>query len=317
LRLTFDRVLVTGGAGFIGSHTVDALVETGTEVWVLDNLYTGSTSNLKTKMRMSELKFRKGDVRDNKLVDALVRKVDATIHLAAVVSPYLSIKRPDLVNDVNVVGTLNVLRSASANHIGKVIFASSSSVYGLSKKAKVSENAPLEPITPYGASKVAAENYCRIFYSTFDLNTVRLRYLNVYGPRQRSNPYSGVISIFTHTLMAGRRPIIYGDGKQTRDFVHVSDVVDANLLALKTGRGVGEAFNIGTGRATSIRQLYEAIADLTEKKLSPIFRSKRPGDIMHSCGLIKKAQTVLNYRPTVALKDGLRSLIEYVRTSDR
>lgn len=310
MRLPFDKILVTGGAGFIGSHTVDALLENGSEVWVLDNLTSGFLNNLRRWKGFPELHFIRGDIRQHGLLNGLARKVDAIVHLAALVSIDVSIRRPDLTNQVNVVGTLNVLRSAVKHKVMKVVVASSSSVYGDVGRKGLSEVMPLNPTNPYGVSKLAAEKYTQIFHRTYGLRTVSLRYLNVYGERQSSNPYSGVIAIFANRLMIGKRPVIYGDASQTRDFIHVSDVVKANLLALKTERGIGESFNIGTGHATSIIQLYRLLAHLTGKtRLTPVFRPSRTGDIKHSCARTSKARSNLGFEAKVTLEEGLRSLV--------
>ena len=306
----FDKVLVTGGAGFIGSHTVDALLSDGLEVWVLDNLLSGSLRNLRQWKENRKLHFKKGDIAEYKTVDKLLKKVDAVVHLAAIVSPNISIRKPEVTNEVNVTGTLNILRAAVKNDVPKVVFASSSSVYGNTKSKAISEDAPLNPLTPYGASKLAGEKYCRVYYSSYDLNTVSLRYLNVYGERQSSNPYSGVIAIFARRLLDGKPPIIYGDGNQTRDFIYVSDVARANLLALMTTKGIGESFNVGTGRATSIKQLCRILVNMTGKNVRPISQKARPGDIRHSCANIIKAREVLAFEPKIFLREGLRRMLK-------
>ena len=298
MRLKYDSVMITGGAGFIGSHTVDALVENGIEVWVLDNLSSGSFRNLKHMKRKSKFHFKKGDVRNYKTVESLTRKVDAILHLAAMVNPHVSMQKPEFAREVNVLGTLNVLRAGLASHVHRIVFASSSSVYGDSTYKPISENALLNPITPYGASKLAAEKYCSVYHKAFGLNTISLRYFNVYGKRQGANPYSGVVAIFAHRLRKNMPPIIYGDGKQTRDFIHVSDVVRANLLALQTNKGIGEALNVGTGQATTILQLYRLLATLMARRnLSPVFAEARTGDIRLSCANITKARALLGFEP--------------------
>jgi len=312
------RVLVTGGAGFIGSHTVDLLLNEGAEVWVLDNLSSGTLSNLKLWRKNPKFHFRNGTITQYGLIDSLSKKTEATIHLAAIVSPYLSIRKPELANEVNVSGTLNVLRAALKNKIRKVVFASSSSVYGNQNALPISEDNPLYPVTPYGVSKLAGEKYCGAYYRTYGLNTVSLRYFNVYGERQSANPYSGVISIFAKHLAQGRRPTICGDGRQTRDFIHVSDVVRANLQALETKDGLGEAFNIGTGVATTINQLYSELAKLYESpETAPIHADARPGDIRESYANMFRTKSVLGFEPTIELKKGLRVLISSMRTKDK
>jgi UDP-glucose 4-epimerase len=239
-----------------------------------------------------------------------VRKVDAVVHLAAQVSPYVSMHRPDLTNMINVNGTLNVLRAAASEKISKVVFASSSSVYGDAKTGWVTEDSTVNPMTPYGVSKLAGEKYCGAFYRAYGLPTISLRYFNVYGERQSSNPYSGVIAIFAKALTDGRRPKIFGDGYQTRDFIHVSDVARANLIALEQAAGLGEAFNIGTGKATTIRQLFGLLSRITSKtQIKPVFKEERPGDVKRSCAEVTVARSILKFTPQIDLKCGLERLI--------
>jgi UDP-glucose 4-epimerase len=302
--------LVTGGAGFIGSHTVDALLDLGSEVWVLDNLSTGSLHNLRTWKRSRKFHFTRNTVTNYRTVAALAGKTDAIIHLAAVVSPYLSVKKPEIVNEVNVSGTLNILRAAVKKDVKRVVFASSSSVYGNQSSLPISERNLPTPITPYGVSKLSGEKYCGAFHETYNLSTVALRYFNVYGQRQRANPYSGVIAIFANLLSKGERPRIYGNGQQTRDFIHVSDVVKANLRALEAERVSGEAFNIGTGERTSINRLFTILAELSNKAdIQPIYARERPGDIKHSYASITKAREMLGFESKTELRQGLQRLI--------
>lgn len=307
------RVLVTGGAGFIGSHTVDLLLNQGAQVWVLDNLSSGSLSNLKLWKRNPKFHFRNGTVTQYRILDSLTKKTEAIIHLAAIVSPYLSVKKPEIVNEVNVSGTLNVLRAALKNKLHKIVFASSSSVYGNQNALPISEDNSLHPVTPYGVSKLAGEKYCGAYCRTYGLSTVALRYFNVYGERQSANPYSGVIAIFAKHLCKGLQPTIYGDGKQTRDFIHVSDVATANLQALRSGVGAGEAFNVGTGRATSIYELSLLIAEIVSRAgTSPIYSPERAGDIRHSYANMTRAREILGVQPKVELKEGLKLLIDSI-----
>lgn len=316
MGLQYDRVLVTGGAGFIGSHTVDALLDEGIEAWILDDLSAGKLKNLRTSQQAlgrsgkSTLHFRKNTVTNYKVVESLAKKVDAIVHLAALLSPYLSVKKPEITNEVNVTGTLNVLRAAIKNKIPRVVFASSAAVYGNQSVLPVSEDNPLHPITPYGASKLSAEKYCEASYRTYGLATVSLRYFNVYGERQSANPYSGVIAIFAKLLSKGLRPTIHGDGEQTRDFIHVADVTRANLQALGSSKGIGQVFNIGTGQATSVNQLLILLAKLTGKpETSPTHSPERRGDIRHSYANTERAREVLGFQPKTELKEGLKSLI--------
>jgi UDP-glucose 4-epimerase len=314
MRLTYDTVLVTGGMGFIGSHTVDALLFNGANVWVLDDLSGGHLNNLQRWKRNPRLHFKKGSLTNYKIVDSITRRVDAVIHLAAVVSPLASIRRPETSNNVNVSGTLNVLRAGLKNEIDRVVFASSSSLYGNTPQTPISEDTILDPITPYGVSKLAAEKYCKVFCERYNLSTISLRYFNVYGERQSSNPYSGVIAIFRNRLVKGLRPQIFGDGRQTRDFVHVSDVARANLLALQNKQGNGEAFNVGTGGATTINRLAKILADLTGRRdITPVHLKAREGDIRNSCADITKARRILRFVAEVPLRHGLRLLIKNQR----
>jgi nucleoside-diphosphate-sugar epimerase len=315
MPFTFDSVLVTGGSGFIGSHTVDALLEKGAKVWVLDDLSTGSLLNLKRWKNDSKFHLTRGTVTNRRTVETLVRKVDSIIHLGAIVSPFISTRQPELTNRVNVDGTLNVLRTGLKGGIQRIVFASSSSVYGNTRRTRVSEDVPLNPTTPYGVSKMSAEKYCQVFYNTYGLETVSLRYFNVYGPRQSANPYSGVIAIFASRLLTGRRPIIYGDGNQTRDFINVEDVARANILALQSRRGFGEALNVGTGMATSVKALCYLLETITmTRHIPPVCVKERPSDIRDSCANISKTKTCLGFRPRVDLKTGLRSLVHSFQT---
>ena len=302
-------MLVTGGAGFIGSHTVDALLGEGVSVWALDDLSTGTLRNLLAWKKNKKLHFRRGSTLQRNLVRSLVHRVDAVIHLAAVVSPYYSVKEPERVNAVNVNGTLNILNAALRHKIQRLVFASSSSVYGDQKELPITEDNPLHPITPYGASKLSGEQYCGAYNRTYGLSTVALRYFNVYGERQSANPYSGVIAIFSKQLKRGVRPKIFGDGLQTRDFIHVSDVVKANLLALSTRKGVGDAFNIGTGHSATINALVSLLSGLSGKpEITPIHVSARAGDIRYSFANVCKAREILRFQPKVELNKGLQSL---------
>jgi nucleoside-diphosphate-sugar epimerase len=309
------RILVTGGAGFIGSHTVDRLLEGNAEVWVLDDLSSGSLNNLRLLKRKSNFHFKRGTVAQYRVLESLTKKADAVIHLAALVSPYLSVKKPEVVNEVNVSGTLNVLRAALKNKLQKVVFASSSSVYGNQNILPISEDNPLHPVTPYGVSKLAGEKYCGAYYLSHGLNTVSLRYFNVYGERQSANPYSGVIAIFAKYISKGMRPTIYGNGEQTRDFIHVSDVVTANVQALGSTVRAGEAFNVGTGRATNISGLFSLLAELVGRpEITPSHSDERAGDIRDSYANMTRAREVLGFQPQVELKEGLKLLINSIST---
>jgi len=311
LKLSYDRVLVTGGAGFIGSHTVDALMQEGVSVWVLDDLSTGSLRNLREWRNESKLHFRHGSTLQLKVVETLTQKVDGIIHLAAIVSPYYSVKRPLVVNAVNVTGTLNVLTAALKEEIQRVVFASSSSVYGDQTILPITEGNPLHPVTPYGASKLSGEKYCEAYNHTYGVGMISLRYFNVYGERQSANPYSGVIAIFSKQLSRSVKPKIYGDGSQTRDFIHVSDVVAANIRALKAEKGVAGAFNIGTGRPISINYLSTLLAKIARKpNITATHSAARTGDIRDSYADVTRAKHALGFEARVELEQGLTSLLK-------
>jgi UDP-glucose 4-epimerase len=301
----FSRVLVSGGAGFIGSHLVDRLLGDGFEVVVLDNLYGGRVENVKQHIGEGGFRFVRGDVRDSGLVKELVRGVDAVFHLAALVSVPESFEDPVLTNDVNVGGTLNLLRACVGSDVRRFVYASSCAVYGNAESLPTKENGRLRPISPYAVSKLAAESYVRVFYEVFGLETVCLRYFNVFGPRQVHSQYSGVMTQFLKNLKENRSLVIFGDGEQTRDFVHVKDVVEANLLALKRDGIAGETFNIATGVPTTITQLARILIEVTRKNVKLEHSEPRKGDIKHSYADISEAKKKLQFIPNVSLREGL------------
>jgi len=310
----FKKALVTGGAGFIGSHLVDRLLSEGFEVVVLDNLSNGSLENIAHHMGRRDFHFVRGDIRNRQLVKRLVKDVDVIFHEAAFVSVPRSVEEPVLANEVNVAGTLNLLEACLNSDVKRFIYASSSAVYGESEVLPKHEGLTPQPISPYAVSKLAAEHYVKVFYEVYGLKTVSLRYFNVYGPRQRYGPYSGVITIFINRLLRGEPPIIFGDGEQTRDFTNIKDVVEANMLALKSPGAVGEVFNVATGVATTINQLARMLQEITgRQELKPIHTKPRPGDIKHSYADIGKARKILGYQPQVPLRDGLAELVEWFK----
>jgi len=300
---------VTGGAGFIGSHTMDRLLAEGFEVVVLDDLRNGRLENISQHMGKRFFRFVRGDVRDSRLVRDLVKDVDCVVHLAALISVPESIEDPLLTNDVNVNGTLNLLKASMDFNVKRFVYASSCAVYGNAKVLPIKEDSPLEPLSPYGVSKLAAEKYVGVFYEVYGLETVCLRYFNVYGPRQAYNDYSGVITKFIDRLTKDFPLVVFGDGEQTRDFVYVQDVVEANILALKKEEAAGKTFNIGTGVATKINQLASALLEITKKTHLKLKHSKpREGDIKHSFADISKSRKKLHYNPKTSLKEGLEEL---------
>lgn len=315
---SISKILVTGGAGFIGSHLVDGLLSEGFEVTILDDFSAGQMQNISHHKNVRGFHVVHGDVRDAELVKNTVEDVDAVFHEAALIDVALSTKEPLLFNDVNVVGTLNLLEACADSGVRRFIFASSAAVYGDSEPATKNENMLPRPISPYGATKLASENYVRVFSELYGLETVSLRFFNVYGPRQGvGSTYGGVITVFLSRLLNGQAPIIHGDGKQTRDFVNVDDIVSAKMLALKSKNAVGEVFNIASGEATSIRELAMILQKATEKEyLSLVFAEPRAGDIKHCLADISKAKALLGFYPKVKIGDGLSRLVrEYLNTS--
>lgn len=305
-----DRVLVTGGAGFIGSHLVDELMSEGVGVVVLDDFSGGSRENLSSHLGEPNFCLVAGDIRTEADVKRALEKMDAVFHLAATVSVDLSVKNPLLVNEVNVGGTLNVLRESLKAGVKRFVYASSCAVYGEPIHLPIDEDHPTRPISPYGVSKLAAEHYCRIFYEVYGLETVCLRFFNVYGPRQVVGPYSGVITKFINRLKRGRQPTIYGDGEQTRDFVFVRDVVDACLRAMCCKNCVGEVINVGTGIETSINKLANVLVELFNlHDIKVAYAEPRAGDIRKSCADLSKAKRLLGYKPKVPLTEGLSMLL--------
>lgn len=313
------RVLVTGGAGFIGSHLVDRLFKEDFEVTIIDNFDTGRLENIAPHQENKRFNFIKGDIRDFNLVKKLIKDVDAVFHEAALASVTLSVKNPLLANDVNVTGTLNLLKASSDLHVKRFIFASSAAVYGDTPIPQKREDMTLNPKSPYGVSKLAAENYVRLFNKVYGLETVSLRYFNVYGPRQRfdiKSTYGGAITIFTNRLLRNLPPVVYGDGKQTRDFVYVDDVIEANMLALNKVKAAGEVFNIGTGNSISVNQIAETLKEVMNKKdLKNIYDPPRPTDVKHGYADINKAKKILGYTPKFSFKEGLAQLVKWYTTN--
>jgi len=308
----YSKILVTGGAGFIGSYIVDRLLTDGFEVTVMDNLSTGLLENIASHQNRKSFHFIQGDIRNLDLVNKTLPDVDAVFHGAALIEIARSVEDPLLTNEVNVTGTLSLLKACLDSSVKRFIFPSSAAVYGKTEVLPVRESLVSQPISPYGVSKLAAENYCRVFCEVYGLETVCLRYFNVYGPRQTYGPYSGVITIFVNQLLDNQPLIIHGDGEQTRDFVNIQDVVDATMLALTRKSAVGEVFNIGKGIATSINQVANMLQEITGKtRLEPIHTNPRTGDIRHSYADITKAIKILGYNPKVELKDGLAQFVKW------
>jgi UDP-glucose 4-epimerase len=303
------KVLVTGGAGFIGSHVVDSLVDRGYGVRVVDDLSAGKLSNIEAHLKSGRVDFVRGDVKDAEFVRKCVRDVGAVVHLAAITSVPFSVDNPGFTYDTNVAGTLNLLISCAEEKVGKFVFTSSCAVYGEPQWLPVNEECPTGPISPYAESKLAAEHFCMGFHEKRLLRSVILRLFNVYGPRQGVNDYSGVVTRFIDRSRQGLPLIIYGDGSQTRDFVHVLDVVEAVLSSLENADAEGEVFNIGSGSPVSVLELAKTVLELTDSNLEILYDKPRVGDVKYSYADVSKAARLLGYKPKLSLKDGLRSLL--------
>lgn len=307
------KVFVTGGAGFIGSHSTEELIKSGADVRVFDNLSTGSLDNMR---RLEEREqFVLGDILDLDALTAAMAGCDAVLHLAAVVSVPLSIAHPEHAHAVNATGALNVLEAARKNGIKRVVMASSAAVYGANQELPLPESAPPQPLSPYAAQKWQNEAYAKVYSDLHGLETVCLRYFNVFGPRQDpSSPYSGVLSRFIAATSAGEAVTIFGDGAQTRDFVYVADVARANALALRAPAVGGQVLNIGAGKGVSVLEAYTEIQRLAMgARVDPTFGPARAGDVRHSLADIRRATERLGYRPTHSFAAGLDLTLAWMR----
>lgn len=304
--------LVTGGAGFIGSHLVEALVERGETVRVLDNFSTGALANL-DRVR-GQVHILDGDITDLETVRTAMKGVDLVFHQAALASVPRSIANPLATHHACVTGTLHVLWAAREAGVRRVVYAASSSAYGGSRKLPKQEDDPTLPLSPYAVAKLAGEHYCAAFAEVYGLETVRLRYFNVFGPRQSpSSPYAAVIPKFIAAMTSGRRPLIHGDGNQSRDFTFVADVVQANLLASQAPGVHGKVYNIACGRRTSLLELVQHLNALLGTDLQPEHAEARPGDVRHSLASIEEARNDLEYEPTTDIVTGLRHCLTWWR----
>ncbi len=307
--------LTTGGAGFIGSHLVDLLLERGNRVRVVDDLSTGSRRNLS---RNHAVEFLQGDVRDPAFLAKAIGKVDGVFHLAAISSVERSVLEPEHVHSVNVSGTLSVLEASRRAGVKRLVFVSSASAYGDCDRLPLLEDCCLQPLSPYGASKVAGEVYVGVFHRLGFLETVILRPFNIFGPRQDpASPYSGVISIFARNAISGEKPQLFGDGKQTRDFLYVGDLCHALLLAMETEGARGQVINIASGRETTIQEVGETIFRLRGSRFEPQFMPPRAGDIRRSLASIERAKEVLGWEPRISLEDGLRRTLDWLERSEK
>jgi UDP-N-acetylglucosamine/UDP-N-acetyl-alpha-D-glucosaminouronate 4-epimerase len=303
--------LVTGGAGFIGSHLVEELVRRGQRVRVADSLITGKRTNL---AHIPGVEFVEGDLADLAVAQRAVEDADYVLHQAAIPSVPRSVKDPITSNSANITATLNVLVASRDAGVKRLVYAGSSSAYGDAAHLPKREDMPTGPLSPYALQKLVGEQYCRMFFDLYGFETVAIRYFNVFGPRQDpGSPYSGVISLFATALLAGHSPIIYGDGEQTRDFTYVTNVVDGVLRACEAPKAAGEVINVATGGRISLNELLRTMNALVGTDVRAEFADPRPGDVHDSQADITKARALLGYSPIVNLKDGLERTLEWFR----
>lgn len=299
------RILVTGGAGFIGSHIVDAYINEGHEVSVIDNLSTGNKNNVNSAAR-----FYQADIRDD--LSSLIRDIKPEIinHHAAQIDVRASVENPAIDAEVNIIGTLKIIEAGLKCKVKKIIFASSGgAIYGEQDYFPADEEHPTMPLSPYGVSKLACEKYLYYYKHNFGINYISLRYSNVYGPRQNPLGEAGVVAIFTHRLIRGKQPMINGDGLQTRDYVYVGDVIKANIKALEM-KSSGE-FNISKGIETSVNELFKKLTEIAGRRIKALHGPAKKGEQRRSCISYKKAKDVLNWRPLVSLEQGLRNTVKW------
>lgn len=307
------RCLVTGGAGFIGSHLVEALVAAGHQVTVFDDCSSGRESNL-LAIRDS-IRLIRGSVTDRPAVEEAVRGAKWVFHLAALPSVQRSVENPWLTNEVCATGTLNVLEASRRQGVRRLVYAASSSAYGDTPGAIRDEEDALAPLSPYAVAKLAGEHYCRSFTKVYGLETVRLRFFNIFGPRQRADsPYSGVIALFIAAMLIGQRPKVHGDGLQSRDFTYVANAVQALVKAAEAPAASGNVYNIGNGGTTSVLDLIGQLNRLLDSRLAPEFGSARSGDVRHSQANIERTRRDLGYCPNVSFEEGLRLTLEAYRS---
>ncbi|KPA11385.1 nucleoside-diphosphate-sugar epimerase [Candidatus Magnetomorum sp. HK-1] len=305
-----QNILITGGAGFIGSHIAEKTLENNYNVRIFDNLSTGKLSNLDTIK--DHIEFIKGDIRDYDHLKKSFQGCDIIFHEAAEVFVPRTVKDPIETSMINDIGTLNVFEAARQCGVQRVVFASSCAIYGDAPQLPKVETMLPRPKSPYAAQKIMGEYYAKLYNDLYQLETVCLRYFNVYGPRQDpSSPYSGVISIFLTKAINNEQPIIYGDGNQNRDFVNVKDVVQANMLAATQTGANGNVYNVGTGKTVSINALWENVCKLTGISLSPTYEPFRSGDILASVSDIRHAIQKLSYSPSISFEEGLKETLEW------
>ena len=305
--------LITGGAGFIGSHLAEELVRRGERVRVADSFITGKRENL---AHLPGVELVEGDLADLAVAHRAVKGVEYVLHQAAIPSVPRSVEDPVTSNRANIDASLNVLVAARDAKVRRVVYAGSSSAYGNAPTLPKVETMGTAPLSPYALQKLVAEQYCQMFTQLYGLETVAIRYFNVFGPRQDpSSPYSGVISLFIRALVEGRQPTIYGDGEQTRDFTYVANVVDGVLRACTAANASGEVINVATGGRISLNRLFAALKDLTGSSVEPVYAAERAGDVRDSQADISKARRLLGYEPTVSLEQGLEKTVAWFRST--
>ena len=310
------RFLLTGGAGFIGSHIVKRLVGEGAVVRVVDNLSTGQVARLEN-LRCS-IEYVEADLADNLVSDEVVKDVDYVLHQAAVPSVQRSVRDPVGTNRANVTATLNLLESCRKAKVRRFVYAASSSAYGDTEVLPKSEEMPPNPLSPYALQKLAGEHYCKLYYSLYGLETVCLRYFNVFGPGQDPHSeYSAVIPKFISKLLINELITVYGDGEQSRDFTYVENVVDANLLALQATKACGKVLNVGCGERITLNTLIQLLEEIVGVKAKVSYSASKPGDVRHSLADINLARRLLEYEPKVMVKEGLRRTVEAFVKSDQ
>jgi len=304
-------ILITGGSGFIGSSITDALLKADYEVKVIDNLSTGRIENLDNAINNKNFKFIKGDIRNFNAHD--LEDVEVIFHEAAQIDVRKSVSDPGYDLDVNVAGTINILENMRKSDVKKIIYASSGgAIYGNPGYLPCNEKHPTDPISPYGASKLAAEKYIRIYHETYGIDYVNLRYANVYGPRQDPLGEAGVIAIFLNRVLDNKKPVIFGNGKQTRDYVHVYDVVEANLLAINKLNN--DNFNVGTGIETSVKELIEIISELLNKDVKAEYAEERKGEVQRIALDVSKIKN-FGFKPGYDLREGMRNVLEWMNAN--
>jgi len=310
-----SKVLITGGAGFIGSNLADGLLRQGAKVIILDNLLTGFRENIEEIK--GDFEFIEGDLNDESKLEKAVQDVEIIFHQAALPSVPRSVENPRETHQACVNGTFNLLLKAKEKNVRRLIYAASSSAYGDQEILPKVETMSPEPLSPYAAAKLMGEYYCRVFSKVYNLETICLRYFNVFGPRQNpASQYSGVISRFIDALMSGTTPIIYGDGGQSRDFTYIANVVNANIKAAETSKGIGEVMNVANGERISLNELLEVLKKITSREsVTPEFHPERKGDVKHSQADNCLAVECLDYEKLVGLEDGLRETIAWWQSS--